>query len=194
MAQTQTDYDRVVALPPLLLTYNPPMTSRPAPIFALLFLLFTAAVAHAQPIRWNMANEYPATSIQGEADARFAREVGERTGGRIQIVHQYDASSGIRSKDMVTAIARGTLPIGNTFMGALGAVEPVFVLPSLPVPGLVAGGGTGPGGGGAAGLRARAGAPQSAAALPLAVAGGGAVGEEAHRQRGGAQGLAGAHV
>ena len=108
------------------------MTTRPAPFLALLLLLLTAAVAQAQTIRWNMANEYPATSIQGEADARFAREVGERTGGRIQIVHHYDASSGIRSKDMVTAIARGTLPIGNTFMGALGAVEPVFVLPSLP--------------------------------------------------------------
>jgi TRAP-type C4-dicarboxylate transport system substrate-binding protein len=83
------------------------MTTRPVLVPTLALLLPTAGVAHAQTIRWNMANEYPATSIQGEADARFAREVGERTGGRIQIVHQYDAASGIRSQDMVDAIARG---------------------------------------------------------------------------------------
>jgi TRAP-type C4-dicarboxylate transport system substrate-binding protein len=33
---------------------------------------------------------------------------------------------------MVEAIGRGDLPIGNTYMGALGALDPVFLLPSLP--------------------------------------------------------------
>jgi TRAP-type C4-dicarboxylate transport system substrate-binding protein len=96
-------------------------------------LLLLACVAQAQiPLRWSMANEYPATSIQGEADARFAREIAERTKGRIEIAHQYDAASGVRSRDMLAAIASGKLVIGNTFMGALGAVDPVFQLPSLP--------------------------------------------------------------
>ena len=70
---------------------------------ALLLLSAAAAApvaAQAPAIRWSMANEYPATSIQGETDARFAREVSERSGGRIQIAHQYDAASGFRSKDM----------------------------------------------------------------------------------------------
>ena len=39
--------------------------------------------------------------IQGEAEARFTREVLERTGGRISITNQYDASSGFRSKEML---------------------------------------------------------------------------------------------
>jgi TRAP-type C4-dicarboxylate transport system substrate-binding protein len=95
-------------------------------------ILLIAGVAHAQAVRWTMANEYPATSIQGEADARFAREVAERSGGRLHIAHQYEAASGFRSKDMVAAIGRGTLVIGNTFMGALAAVDPLFQLPSLP--------------------------------------------------------------
>ena len=108
------------------------MTIQHAPGLALILLLLATGAAHAQTVRWAMANEYPATSIQGEADARFARAVSARTDGRIEITHQYDAASGVRSKDMVEAIARGTLPIGNTFMGAVGAVDPVFVLPSLP--------------------------------------------------------------
>ena len=101
-------------------------------VLAWLALLLAPAVAAAQVVRLPMANEYPATSIQGEADAAFAREVAERSGGRIQIAHQYDAASGFRSKDMVAAIGRGAVPLGNTYMGALDAVDPVFLLPSLP--------------------------------------------------------------
>jgi TRAP-type transport system periplasmic protein len=97
-----------------------------------LILLLVPGLAATQGMRWNMANEYPATSIQGEADARFARELRDQSGGRIHIAHQYDAASGFRSKDMVEAIGRGAVPIGNTFMGALGPLDPVFLLPSLP--------------------------------------------------------------
>jgi TRAP-type C4-dicarboxylate transport system substrate-binding protein len=97
-----------------------------------LIALLAARAVSAQTVTWSMADEYPATSIQGEADARFAREVGQRTSGRIAIVHQYDAASGFRSRDMVGAIGRGAVPIGNVYMGALGGVDPVFLLPSLP--------------------------------------------------------------
>ena len=95
-------------------------------------LLLGPSPPAAQTVTWGMADEYPATSIQGEADARFAREVSARTGGRIAIAHQYDASSGFRSREMVDAIGRGDVVIGNTYMGALGGVDPVFLLPSLP--------------------------------------------------------------
>ena len=103
-----------------------------ARLAVMLILLAAAAPASAQSVAWKMANEYPATSIQGEADARFAREVAAHTGGRVEITHQYDASSGFRSREMVDAIARGALVLGNTYMGALGGVDPVFLLPSLP--------------------------------------------------------------
>jgi TRAP-type C4-dicarboxylate transport system substrate-binding protein len=33
---------------------------------------------------------------------------------------------------MVDAVGRAAVPIGNAYMGALGAVDPVFLLPSLP--------------------------------------------------------------
>jgi TRAP-type C4-dicarboxylate transport system substrate-binding protein len=101
-------------------------------LIACVLLLLVPAVAAAQAARLTLANEYPATSIQGEADARFVREVTERSGKRVEIVHQYDAASGFRSKDMVEAIGRGAVPLGNTYMGALGGLDPVFLLPSLP--------------------------------------------------------------
>lgn len=101
-------------------------------LFAFVVALLTPALAGAQAARLTMANEYPATSIQGEADARFGRAVAERSGNRIQIVHAYDASSGFRSKDMVEAVGRAAVPLANAYMGALGAVDPVFLLPSLP--------------------------------------------------------------
>ncbi len=105
---------------------------RRALLFALAVVLLFPTLAPAQTIHWTMADEYPATSIQGEADARFGREVATRSNGRIVIDHQYDAKSGFRSKDMVGAIARGAVPLGNTYMGALGGVDPLFLLPSLP--------------------------------------------------------------
>jgi len=78
-------------------------------LLACVALLLAPRLATAQAARFIMANEYPATSIQGEADARFARAVAERSGKRIEIVHAYDASSGFRSKDMVEAVGRAAV-------------------------------------------------------------------------------------
>src|ERR1051325_6559513 len=109
------------------------MTRRPAArALLILLVLLWSGVAQAQDVRWTMANEYPATSIQGEADARFAREVAERSGTRIQVTNQYDAASGFKSKEMVDAVARRAVPLANAYMGALGEIDPVFLLPSLP--------------------------------------------------------------
>jgi TRAP-type transport system periplasmic protein len=107
------------------------MTHRRLALMTVIVLLAARAVS-AQTVTWSMADEYPATSIQGEADVRFAREVSRRTGGRIEIAHQFDASSGFRSREMMDAVGRGAVSIGNIYMGALGGVDPVFLLPSLP--------------------------------------------------------------
>jgi TRAP-type transport system periplasmic protein len=101
-------------------------------LLACVALLLAPGIACAQAARLTMANEYPATSIQGEADARFARAVAERSGKRVEIVHAYEGASGFRSKDMVDAVAKAAVPIANAYMGALGAVDPIFLLPSLP--------------------------------------------------------------
>src|SRR5215469_16747737 len=91
-----------------------------------------AGPARAQAITWQMANEYPATSIHGEGDQFFGRELREQSGGRIVVTHSFDASLGYRSKDLLQAVARGSVAVGDMYIGALGDVHPVFLLPSLP--------------------------------------------------------------
>ena len=95
-------------------------------------LLLAAAPAAAQTITWQMANEYPATSIHGEGDQFFARELSERSSGRIAITHSFDAALGYRSRDLLEAVARGAVPVADMYIGALGDIHPIFLLPSLP--------------------------------------------------------------
>jgi len=95
-------------------------------------LIFTAVPAAAQTITWQMANEYPATSIHGEGDQFFAKELHERSSGRIAITHSFDAALGYRSKDLLEAVARGAVPVADMYIGALGDIHPFFLLPSLP--------------------------------------------------------------
>jgi TRAP-type C4-dicarboxylate transport system substrate-binding protein len=86
----------------------------------------------APPITWVMPNEYPATSIHGEGDRYFADEVTKKSRGRIVITHQFENESGLRSRDMLDAVATNKVPVADLFGGALGETEPVFLLPSLP--------------------------------------------------------------
>jgi TRAP-type C4-dicarboxylate transport system substrate-binding protein len=92
----------------------------------------TGAARDVAGLTWTMPNEYPATSIPGEGDQHFARALRERSQGRIEIVHRFDASAGYRSRDLLQAIGSGAVPIGDTYMGALGDIDPIFLLPSLP--------------------------------------------------------------
>ncbi len=87
--------------------------------------------AAAETLRWDMANEYPASSMQGEGDAVFAAELKERTAGRIALVGHFDATRG-KSADIFRAVGAGTTDLGDVYAGALGGVEPVFLLSSLP--------------------------------------------------------------
>ncbi|WP_454731087.1 MULTISPECIES: TRAP transporter substrate-binding protein [Cupriavidus] len=81
---------------------------------------------------WRMATEYPSSAMPGEGLATFAEEVGARTAGALAVRPSYDASAGIRSAQMPAAVREGKLEGGDAFGGALGAVDPLFLLSSLP--------------------------------------------------------------
>src|SRR5438105_2988044 len=51
------------------------------------------------PIRWILADEYPATSLPGEGDAYFAKAVADRVAAKLIIEPQVDAKSGFRSRE-----------------------------------------------------------------------------------------------
>lgn len=105
--------------------------ARSLALFVLLVVLATPAASQTT-LAWRMANEYPATSMPGEGDTHFARWLAEKSGGRITITPHFDASLGFRSKDLIEAVAKGTVQLGNMLMGAVGGADPLFLLPSLP--------------------------------------------------------------
>ncbi|KPH81056.1 TRAP transporter substrate-binding protein [Bosea vaviloviae] len=93
--------------------------------------LTLAAPAGAQTV-WEMPTEYPATAIPGEGVATFAAIVNEKAGGRLTIKPSFDAARGIKSAAMIGAVQKGEVAAGDAFAGALGAVDPLFGLSSLP--------------------------------------------------------------
>ncbi len=88
--------------------------------------------ASAAEIKWDMANEYNDTSIHAEGDRLFSTKLAEMTGGAIEITHHFGGSIGFKSKDQLDAVGDGALPIANTYVGPLGGIDPMFLLPSLP--------------------------------------------------------------
>ena len=85
--------------------------------------------AAAQAAPWTMATEYPATTVSGEGIALFASRLSEESGRRLAVAPAYEA---MKSADIVAAIREGKLAAGCAFAGALGRIDPMFLLPSLP--------------------------------------------------------------
>ena len=81
---------------------------------------------------WALANEYPASSLPGEGDAFFARQVAERTGGGLRIRPVSDAEAGYKSREQLRAVAEGRIAMANMLSGALAEIEPVFALATIP--------------------------------------------------------------
>jgi TRAP-type C4-dicarboxylate transport system substrate-binding protein len=91
------------------------------------------SLADAQTVTWQVINEYPATSLAGEADAAFASLVKEKTRGRIIIDPLPDAKSGLRTREQLKAVSEGKYAMANSFAGALADENPAFLLSSLPL-------------------------------------------------------------
>ena len=81
---------------------------------------------------WDLANEYNATSIHAEGDVFFADRLKESSGGAIEIVHHFGGALGYKSLDQFDAVGDGAIPIADTYVGPLGGIDPMFLLPSLP--------------------------------------------------------------
>ncbi|WP_066740313.1 TRAP transporter substrate-binding protein [Cupriavidus sp. D384] len=95
-------------------------------------LIAPIALAQPAPVAWQMATEYPATSMPGEGLSTFAQEVAARTQGALAPHATFDAAAGYKSAQMPAAIRDGKLQVGDAFGGALGEVDPIFLLSSLP--------------------------------------------------------------
>ena len=94
-------------------------------------LLLHPAALRAQTV-WDMPTEYPQSAMPGLGITTFARHLAERSAGKLQIRPSFDAAAGIRSADMLAAIAAGKVQAGDALAGALDAEDAIFALPTLP--------------------------------------------------------------
>ena len=97
-----------------------------------LALLVLPTLAPAEPLRWTMPTEYPASSMPGEGVAAFAEALATASEGRLAIVPSFDAGLGIMSSEMAAALQEGRIQAADAFAGALGPVDKLFLLSSLP--------------------------------------------------------------
>jgi TRAP-type C4-dicarboxylate transport system substrate-binding protein len=96
-----------------------------------LLLLHAPSAARAQTA-WDMATEYPQSAMPGLGMTAFAKHVAALTDGKVVIQPSFDAAKGIRSADMLSAIAQGRVQAGDAFAGSLEGEDAIFALPSLP--------------------------------------------------------------
>jgi TRAP-type C4-dicarboxylate transport system substrate-binding protein len=96
-----------------------------------LLWLHHPTAASAQTV-WDMTTEYPQSAMSGLGVTAFAQHVAALTAGKLVIQPSFDAAKGIRSADMLNAIAEGRVQAGDAFAGSLEAEDPIFALPSLP--------------------------------------------------------------
>jgi TRAP-type C4-dicarboxylate transport system substrate-binding protein len=101
-------------------------------VCALATTLATAPFDTEAAETWDLANEYNATSIHAEGDIFFAEQLAEKSGGEIEIVHHFGGALGYKSLDQFDAVGDGAIPIADTYVGPLGGIDPMFLLPSLP--------------------------------------------------------------
>jgi TRAP-type C4-dicarboxylate transport system substrate-binding protein len=94
-------------------------------------LLHHPMAARAQTV-WDMPTEYPQSAMSGLGLTTFAQHVAELSAGKLVIQPSFDAAKGIRSADMLTAIAERRIQAGDAFAGSLEAEDAIFALPSLP--------------------------------------------------------------
>lgn len=86
--------------------------------------------AHATS--WDLANEYPPTSLQGQAAEVFSKAVEEKTGGSVKITVHHGGSLGYKSVDHFDAVGDGALQAASSTFVAWPGIDPIFQLSSLP--------------------------------------------------------------
>lgn len=94
-------------------------------------LLHHPMAARAQTV-WDMPTEYPQSAMSGLGLTTFAQHVAELSAGKLVIQPSFDAAKGIRSADMLSAIAEHRVQAGDAFAGSLESEDAIFALPSLP--------------------------------------------------------------
>jgi len=88
--------------------------------------------AVAADYKFNLANEYPASSLPAQAEVYFIDQVKQRSGGKIEITPHFGGSLGYKSRDQYMAVRDGAVQIASTPFDKIIGLAPVYALQSLP--------------------------------------------------------------
>jgi TRAP-type C4-dicarboxylate transport system substrate-binding protein len=88
-----------------------------------------ASAARAE--KWDMPLAYPATNYHSENAAAFGKCVGEKTGGKLEIVTHPNGSL-FAGNDIKRAVQTGQAPIGERLLSAHANENPLYGVDSIP--------------------------------------------------------------
>ncbi|WP_162140929.1 TRAP transporter substrate-binding protein [Fodinicurvata sediminis] len=88
--------------------------------------------AQDSELTWDMANEYGASTLMGQADQKFGEFLSEESENRIEVVNQYGGALGIKSNDMLSSVGTGAIPLGNFPIQSAAGTNPLFLVSNLP--------------------------------------------------------------
>ena len=92
-------------------------------------LLLFSNVSSAE--KWDMALAYGAGNFHSANATEFAKNVTEKSGGKLTIV-THPGGSLFKGGEIFRAVRTGQAPIGERFMSALGKEDPLLEIDSLP--------------------------------------------------------------
>ena len=98
-------------------------------ISVLISLLLSINVAIAE--KWDMALAYGAGNFHSANAAEFAKNVSEKSGGKLTIV-THPGGSLFKGGEIFRAVRTGQAQIGERFMSALGKEDPLLEIDSQP--------------------------------------------------------------
>ena len=93
-------------------------------------LLFSVGLANAGE-KWDMALAYGAGNFHSANATEFAKNVTEKSGGKLTIV-THPGGSLFKGGEIFRAVRTGQAPIGERFMSALGKEDPLLEVDSQP--------------------------------------------------------------
>ena len=98
-------------------------------ITSIISLLFLTNISLAE--KWDMALAYGASNFHSANAAEFAKNVSEKSGGKLTIV-TYPGGSLFKGGEIFRAVRTGQAQIGERFMSALGKEDPLLEVDSQP--------------------------------------------------------------
>jgi TRAP-type C4-dicarboxylate transport system substrate-binding protein len=86
----------------------------------------------AAQVKWDLTSEYAHNSLIGTGNQFFVDKLKDKSSGQIVVTPHFGGSLGFKSREVLDAVGRGAVPMGDAPVGFWVGIEPIFQLPVLP--------------------------------------------------------------